>query len=128
MGRIKQYGKTVPKTWKELLETGKFISQKEKEKEKGTGDDELIIYNGLFPKYETSMISTRELIYSFRKKKESPFPEYSSQEAVNALNMIKKNKRRISIRYNISKYRSWINSKNFNRKSFIYKILVYALY
>jgi len=32
-----------------LLETGKFISQKEKEKEKGTGDDELIIYNGLFP-------------------------------------------------------------------------------
>jgi len=93
---LEQYGKTVPKTWKELLETGKFISQKEKEKEKGTGDDELIIYNGLFPKYETSMISTRELIYSFRKKKESPFPEYSSQEAVNALNMIKKIKEELA--------------------------------
>jgi len=42
---LEKYNKTVPKTWDELLETGVYILNKEREK----GNDKLIGYNGLFP-------------------------------------------------------------------------------
>jgi len=35
------------------------------------------------------MISILEFIYSFRKTKDAPFPKYTDQEAVDALNKIK---------------------------------------
>jgi len=42
---LEKYGKDVPKTWNELIETAKFII----EKEKLEGNDDIIGYNGLFP-------------------------------------------------------------------------------
>eukprot|EP00833_Pecoramyces_ruminatium_P005518 jgi/Orpsp1_1/1179550/evm.model.c7180000069828.1 len=86
---LKKYNKSVPKTWNELYETGKYIRENEK-------DDDLIIYNGLFPDYESSLLSFRELIYSYRKTKDSPFPSYTSKEAIDALNMIKKIKNELA--------------------------------
>ena len=38
---LNKYNKTVPKTWDELIETCKYIQEKEK-------DTELICYNGYF--------------------------------------------------------------------------------
>jgi len=45
MKLLNEYGKSIPKTWDELIDTAKFISVKEKEK----GNTNLILYNGLFP-------------------------------------------------------------------------------
>jgi len=39
---LDKYNKPVPKTWDELIDTCKFIMDKEK------NDSELICYNGLF--------------------------------------------------------------------------------
>ncbi len=39
---LNKYHKSIPKTWNELIDTCKFIMEKEK------GDSELICYNGLF--------------------------------------------------------------------------------
>jgi len=41
---LNKYNKTIPKTWNELLETGKYILRKEKE----LNNTNLIGYNGLF--------------------------------------------------------------------------------
>jgi len=35
------------------------------------------------------MMSSQEFIYSFRKAKDSPFPKYTDQEAIDALYKIK---------------------------------------
>jgi len=42
------------------------------------------------------MISALEFIYSFRKTKDAPFPKYTDQEAVDALNKIKELKDALS--------------------------------
>jgi len=41
---LERYNKTIPKTWKELLDTGKYILEKEKER----GNPDILIYNGAF--------------------------------------------------------------------------------
>ena len=41
---LSKYNKPIPKTWNELLETGKYILRKEKE----LNNTNLIGYNGLF--------------------------------------------------------------------------------
>jgi len=38
---LKKYNKRIPKTWDELIETSKYIMERE-------NDPELIAYNGLF--------------------------------------------------------------------------------
>ncbi|ORX80961.1 periplasmic binding protein-like II [Anaeromyces robustus] len=89
---LKKYNKEIPKTWNELLEIGKYI--KEEEAKQNNGD--LTIYNGLFPLEEIGTCSIYETIYSFRDKPESPFPELTSQNAIDALIMTKKIKDEIS--------------------------------
>jgi len=42
MKLLQKYNKDIPKTWEELIETGKYIKEHE-------NDNSLIIYNGLFP-------------------------------------------------------------------------------
>ena len=42
MELLNKYNKTIPTSWEELLETGKYIKEKE-------NDENLMIYNGLFP-------------------------------------------------------------------------------
>ncbi|ORX58641.1 periplasmic binding protein-like II [Piromyces finnis] len=89
MNLLQKYNKDVPKTWDELIEIGKYIKEKE-------NDDNLIIYNGLFPNDETALFSAQEFIYSFRDSKDAPFPNYSSKEAVKALKTMKKIKDEIA--------------------------------
>ncbi|OUM61738.1 hypothetical protein PIROE2DRAFT_12195, partial [Piromyces sp. E2] len=89
---LKKYNKKIPKTWNELVETAKYIL-KEETKHNNT---ELMAYNGLFTNTEIGTCSLYEFIYSYRKSKESPFPELLSQEVINALEMIKKMKNDIS--------------------------------
>eukprot|EP00833_Pecoramyces_ruminatium_P012701 jgi/Orpsp1_1/1186733/evm.model.d7180000052910.1 len=84
MELLNKYEKNIPETWDELIETGKYILENEIKK----GNDDLIGYNGLFPKEEASIISAQEFIYSFRKTKESPYPNYTDQEALNAFNKL----------------------------------------
>eukprot|EP00833_Pecoramyces_ruminatium_P018892 jgi/Orpsp1_1/1192924/evm.model.d7180000096934.1 len=40
---LNKYNKTIPKTWEELIDTGKFIKEKEKE-----NNPDLVAYNGFF--------------------------------------------------------------------------------
>eukprot|EP00833_Pecoramyces_ruminatium_P004949 jgi/Orpsp1_1/1178981/evm.model.c7180000067457.3 len=89
---LNKYGKTIPKTWDELIETGKYILQNEN----SNGNYDIIGYNGLFPDYETALMSAIEFIYSFRKTKNSPFPKYTDQEAIDALNKIREVKNLLS--------------------------------
>jgi len=89
---LEKHGKEVPKTWDELIDTALYIIEKEKEE----GNENIVGYNGLFPDYETCVSSTQEFIYSYRKSVDSPYPEYTSEEAVNALNKIKEIMNKIS--------------------------------
>jgi len=41
---LEQYNKPIPKTWDEMIETGKFILNEERKK----NNTELTAYNGLF--------------------------------------------------------------------------------
>jgi len=45
---------------------------------------------------ESGIFSINEMIYSFRKTVDSPLPKIRSQEAIDALNMIKKIKNEIA--------------------------------
>ncbi|ORX64397.1 periplasmic binding protein-like II [Anaeromyces robustus] len=84
---LEKYGKDIPKTCDEFIDTGKYILNKEKE-----GNNTLIGYNALFPDFEVSLISAMETIFSFRKSVNSPMPKYDSKEAIDALNKLKQMK------------------------------------
>ncbi|ORX80267.1 periplasmic binding protein-like II [Anaeromyces robustus] len=88
---LNKYNKTIPQTWDELFETAKYIIEKEKEE-----GNKIIGYNGHFPDYETAISSAQEVIYSFRKTVDSPYPDYTSQEALDALNKLKEIKETLS--------------------------------
>jgi len=45
MDLLEKYGKSIPKTWNELLETGEYILNEERKK----NNNDISIYNGLFP-------------------------------------------------------------------------------
>ncbi|ORX76101.1 hypothetical protein BCR32DRAFT_271475 [Anaeromyces robustus] len=90
---LKNYNKTFPETWDELIETSKYIIEAEK---KANPDVDLIGYNGLFPRKELGMCSIYEFIYTFRESVDSPFPEIKSEETKNALRMMKKIKDEVS--------------------------------
>eukprot|EP00833_Pecoramyces_ruminatium_P011174 jgi/Orpsp1_1/1185206/evm.model.c7180000092786.1 len=79
---LNKYNKTVPKTWNELIETSKYITERE-------NDSELIAYNGLFDESEQGFCSLIEFIYSCRDSIDSSLPKLRSQELTNAFNLIK---------------------------------------
>eukprot|EP00833_Pecoramyces_ruminatium_P018732 jgi/Orpsp1_1/1192764/evm.model.d7180000095714.1 len=89
---LKKYNKRVPKTWDELIETGKYILNEEKK----LNNTNLTIYNGLFNEKENGICSIYEFIYSFRDSVDSEFPDLLSQNALDALKMMKKIKNEIS--------------------------------
>ncbi|OUM58224.1 hypothetical protein PIROE2DRAFT_16567 [Piromyces sp. E2] len=89
---LEKYKREVPQTWDELIETSEYIINKERE----NNNFNLVGYNGLFPNGENAMCSIYEFIYSFRETKESPFPGFNSQTAVDALNILKKVKEKTS--------------------------------
>ncbi|ORX80973.1 hypothetical protein BCR32DRAFT_268565 [Anaeromyces robustus] len=89
---LNKYNKRIPKTWEELLQTAKYIIAEEKK----LNNTDLIAYNGLFNDSESGFCSIYEFIYSYRNSVDSPFPEFSSNEAINALEMIKRLKNEIA--------------------------------
>jgi len=92
MPLLNKYNKKPPKTWDELMETAKFILDKERE----SGNTNIFAYNGLFPDVEIFVCSIQEFIHSFRKTKDSPFPGYTSDEAFEALEKLKEMKETIA--------------------------------
>ncbi|KAL6621143.1 hypothetical protein U3516DRAFT_519159, partial [Neocallimastix sp. 'constans'] len=88
---LKKYNKPIPKTWNELIETGKYILEKERAEE----NTDIIGYNGLFDEYD-GPYSFIEFIYSCRESVDSPFPDLNSQTTLNALELLKKMKKEIS--------------------------------
>ncbi|OUM58225.1 hypothetical protein PIROE2DRAFT_16568 [Piromyces sp. E2] len=80
---LEKYGKEVPQTWDELIETAEYIISKERE----NNNNDLIGYNGFFP-----------------KTKESAFPEFNSQTAINALNELKEIKNKISNAFQMDEF------------------------
>jgi len=88
---LNKYNKRIPKTWNELLITGKYIYEKEKEI-----NPDILIYNGAFIDDEIGMGSLYEFIYSFRDSVEAPFPDLLSENTENALKMMKTLKNEIS--------------------------------
>jgi len=89
---LKKYNKRIPKTWEELMNTGKEIF--EMEKKLNDTIPNLTIYNGPFNSYHTS--SFYEFIYSYRNSTNSPYPPIISHETREAFNMIKRIKNNIS--------------------------------
>ncbi|ORX44206.1 periplasmic binding protein-like II [Piromyces finnis] len=89
---LNKYNKTVPETWDEFLATSKYIMDEEYK----LNNLNFIPYNGFFDDSEEGMCSLYQYIYSFRKSPNSPFPEITSPEVVEALKMLKKIKNTIS--------------------------------
>ncbi|ORY52750.1 hypothetical protein LY90DRAFT_670413 [Neocallimastix californiae] len=101
---LKKYNKTIPKTWNEMMDTGEYILNREKE----LNNTDLIGYNGLFSDSEC-IVSFSEIIYSHRKSVNSTFPDLKSDEAIKALETIKEIKNRISSgKCFLNKYKSEI--------------------
>ncbi|KAG4107829.1 periplasmic binding protein-like II [Neocallimastix lanati (nom. inval.)] len=71
---LKKYNKPIPKTWNELIETGKYILEKERAEE----NTDIIGYNGLFDEYD-GPYSFIEFIYSCRESVDSPFPDLNNK-------------------------------------------------
>ncbi|ORX83696.1 periplasmic binding protein-like II, partial [Anaeromyces robustus] len=89
---LDRYNKTVPETWEELLETGKYIQKQERELH---NNNDLIIYNGMYTPLN-ALPSVYEFIYSYRDKPDDGFPGFDSEAAVEAVEMYKKLKKEIS--------------------------------
>jgi len=67
---LKKYGKSIPKTWDEVIETGEYILKKEREENPET---ELIGYNG-YANREGTLPSFNEFLHSYRDSKNEPLP------------------------------------------------------
>ncbi|OUM58657.1 hypothetical protein PIROE2DRAFT_16014 [Piromyces sp. E2] len=89
---LKQYNKTTPKTWDEMIDTGKLILTEERNK----NNTDLIGFNGLFSDDDQGIFSIYEFIYSFRDSVDEYFLEVGSPTFINALKMMKKVKNEIS--------------------------------
>jgi len=90
---LKKYNKNVPTTWKELLDTAKYILKQEKESYNNTN---LIGYFALLEDNEIGTCSIHDFIYSNRPTVDSSFPELTSKDAIDALELLKKIKEEIS--------------------------------
>jgi len=85
---LTKYNKTVPKTWDELLDTSKYILERE-------NNTDLVAYNGFFDRSEHGICSIYEFLYSCRNSVDSPIPDFKSKEAIDALKLIKKIKEEV---------------------------------
>ncbi|ORX84270.1 hypothetical protein BCR32DRAFT_266407 [Anaeromyces robustus] len=82
---LKTYNCTVPETWDDFLDTLKIIRKGERE-----SNNNISGYNGLFGDTDSGTNTIYEMLYSYRKSVESSYPDMTSQEAANALEMLKK--------------------------------------
>eukprot|EP00833_Pecoramyces_ruminatium_P007979 jgi/Orpsp1_1/1182011/evm.model.c7180000079518.2 len=78
---LNKYNITVPKTWSELLNTSKYIINEEKK----LNNSDVIGFVGSFNDDESGTNSLYEFIYTFRNTIDSPFPEFLSQNSIEAI-------------------------------------------
>eukprot|EP00833_Pecoramyces_ruminatium_P006823 jgi/Orpsp1_1/1180855/evm.model.c7180000074881.1 len=114
---LNKYKKRIPKTWDELINTTKYIINEERK----LNNTELSGYNGLFCDCEEGTGSLYEFIYSFRDSVESEFPELTSKNAIEALEMIKRMKEEISSEIEFKNKNNYSESKIDNGKSLFVK-------
>jgi len=81
---LEKYNKSLPETWDELVETTNYIYEKE-----SPTNPELRKYLGDFSDSENGMVSIIEFIHSFRNSPTDNFPDYTSDEAILALEKMK---------------------------------------
>ncbi|KAG4091452.1 periplasmic binding protein-like II [Neocallimastix lanati (nom. inval.)] len=84
MDLLKKYNKPVPETWDELIETTNYIYEKE-----SPTNPQLHKYLAHFPEYENGLVVLLEFINSFRDASNDKFPEYTSDNAIAALEKMK---------------------------------------
>jgi len=90
---LEKHHRNVPKTWKEMIETSEYILNEER-KENNT---EIVLYNGILGDVDHGLVSIVEYIYSCRDSVDSDFPDLTSQTAINAAELIKTMKNKLSI-------------------------------
>ncbi|KAL6618458.1 periplasmic binding protein-like II [Neocallimastix californiae] len=91
---LQKYNKPIPKTWDEMIETGKYILNEERKS--NNTDNTLTGYNGLFNDNEQGILSIIEFIYSFRDSVDASFPKVESPSFIKALETMKKIKEELS--------------------------------
>jgi len=91
MDLLNKYNKTIPQTWDELIETENYIHEREIQV-----NPTLPRYLAHFPPYENGMVSLLEFIHSHRDKPNDEFPAYTSDNAVQALETMKRIKEQAS--------------------------------
>jgi len=90
---LNKYNKPIPETWDELIETSEYIMERERQ----LNNTDLIAYNGLFDETSHGEHSVFEYIYTCRNSSlSSNFPDYRSEEFIEALKQLKKIKEKIS--------------------------------
>jgi len=87
---LNKYNRSIPKTWDELIDTCKYIMEREKD------DTELICYNGLFDDSEQGLLSLFEFVYSCRDSYNSIYPNPNDKSFVDSLKMMKKIKEEVA--------------------------------
>ncbi|ORX65318.1 periplasmic binding protein-like II [Anaeromyces robustus] len=118
---LNKYNKPVPKTWDEVIETGQYILEKEKQQ----NNTDLIIYNGLFDESQNGFSSIYEFIYSCRDSVNSSFPELTSETAVNALKKMKELKEKIASDDIFSLGEDYFVSKFYDGKAIFLKYWIF---
>jgi len=86
---LTKYNKSIPRTWDELIQTCKYIQEKE-------NNPELKCYNGSFENNNQGSYSLYQFIYSCRDSINSPYPNPQDKSFVNALMMLKKIKNEVA--------------------------------
>ncbi|ORX83208.1 periplasmic binding protein-like II [Anaeromyces robustus] len=90
---LETYGKNVPKTWDELIETAHFIEEEEKKL-----DNEIYGFAVDMTDTEEGFNTFYEYIYSFRNNATDPFPTITDPVVINALEKLKELKSKLNNR------------------------------
>jgi len=84
MNLLNKYNRTVPETWDELIETNNYIYDLEIKE-----NPNLRKFIGHYPDTENGLVTILQFIHSFRDSSTDKFPEYTSDNAIEALEKIK---------------------------------------
>jgi len=115
---LNKYNKTVPLTWDELIETGRYIYDNEF---KDNDDNDYFIYNGSLDEDESGTSTTIEFIHSYRKSVNDPLPDFDSPEAIKAVMKMKELKEKISSDEEYKKYGSFVTKRISNGNAIFLK-------
>jgi len=119
MNLLNKYNRTVPETWDELIETTNYIYDLEIKE-----NPNLRKFIGHFPSTENGLVTILQFFHSFRDSSTDSFPEYTSQNAIDALVKAKEVKDLASTPDDFATPDSEI-SKLFKNENFIFLLFWY---